>query len=85
MMHAGRPLNALNERFLNASFHSICPVSFQILPLLLILQLMKKSVIVPDFEKKDTVPPYKESKHAAKLKRRVSKPRSINYRCGIFI
>ncbi|MCI4380760.1 hypothetical protein PGIGA_G00243770 [Pangasianodon gigas] len=33
-------------------------------------ELLKKSVIVADFEKKDTVPPYKESKHAAKLKRR---------------
>ncbi|TSN76554.1 Deoxynucleotidyltransferase terminal-interacting protein 2 [Bagarius yarrelli] len=33
-------------------------------------ELLKKSVIVPDFEKKDCVPPYKESKHAAKLKRR---------------
>lgn len=33
---------------------------------------MKKSVIAPDFEKKDTVPPYSESKQALKLKRRVS-------------
>lgn len=33
-------------------------------------ELLKKSVIVADFEKKDTVPPYKESRHAAKLKRR---------------
>ncbi|KAF5892714.1 deoxynucleotidyltransferase terminal-interacting protein 2, partial [Clarias magur] len=33
-------------------------------------ELLKKSVIVADFEKKDTVPPYKESKHAAKLKRK---------------
>ncbi|KAI5095108.1 deoxynucleotidyltransferase terminal-interacting protein 2 [Silurus meridionalis] len=33
-------------------------------------ELLKKSVIVADFEKKDTVPPYRESKHAAKLKRR---------------
>ncbi|MCJ8734874.1 hypothetical protein PDJAM_G00240390 [Pangasius djambal] len=33
-------------------------------------ELLKKSVIVADFEKKDTVPPYKESKHAAKAKRR---------------
>lgn len=39
----------------------------------MLLQLLKKSVIVADFEKKDTVPPYKESRHAAKLKRRVSK------------
>lgn len=33
---------------------------------------MKKSIIGPDFEKKDAVPPYKESKHALKLKHRVS-------------
>ncbi|XP_076845685.1 deoxynucleotidyltransferase terminal-interacting protein 2 [Brachyhypopomus gauderio] len=33
-------------------------------------QLLKKSIIVADFEKKDTVPPYKESKRAAKLKRK---------------
>lgn len=33
---------------------------------------MKKSVIGPDFEKKDAVPPYSESKQALKLKRRVS-------------
>lgn len=36
--------------------------------------MLKKSVIVPDFEKKDAVPPYSESKHAAKLKRKVSTP-----------
>lgn len=35
-------------------------------------QAMKKSVIAPDFEKKDAVPPYSESKQALKLKRRVS-------------
>lgn len=33
---------------------------------------MKKSIIGPDFEKKDAVPPYSESKQALKLKRRVS-------------
>lgn len=33
---------------------------------------MKKSVIGPDFEKKDAVPPYSESKQALKLKHRVS-------------
>ncbi|XP_010870353.2 deoxynucleotidyltransferase terminal-interacting protein 2 [Esox lucius] len=33
-------------------------------------ELMKKSVIGPEFEKTDAVPPYKESKHAAKLKRK---------------
>lgn len=33
---------------------------------------MKKSVIGADFEKKDAVPPYSESKHKLKLKRRVS-------------
>lgn len=37
---------------------------------------MKKSVIGPDFEKKDAVAPYKESKYALKLKRRVSLYRS---------
>lgn len=36
------------------------------------LQVMKKSVIGPDFEKKDAVPPYSESKQALKLKHRVS-------------
>lgn len=35
-------------------------------------QVMKKSVIGADFEKKDAVPPYQESKQALKLKRRVS-------------
>lgn len=35
-------------------------------------QMMKKSVIGPDFEKKDAVPPYSESKKAIKLKHRVS-------------
>lgn len=34
-------------------------------------QVMKKSVIGPDFEKKDAVPPYSESKQALKLKHRV--------------
>lgn len=38
---------------------------------------MKKSVIGPDFEKKDAVPPYSESKEALKQKRRVS------YRCSV--
>lgn len=33
---------------------------------------MKKSVIGPDFEKKERVPAYKESKHALKLKHKVS-------------
>ncbi|KAI4884089.1 hypothetical protein NFI96_025701, partial [Prochilodus magdalenae] len=33
-------------------------------------ELLKKSVIVADFEKKDAVPLYKESQHAAKLKRK---------------
>lgn len=32
---------------------------------------MKKSVMGPDFEKKDAVPPYSESKNAVKLKNRV--------------
>lgn len=35
-------------------------------------QVMKKSVIGPDFEKKDAVPPYSESKRALKLKHKVS-------------
>lgn len=35
-------------------------------------QVMKKSVIGPNFEKKDAVPPSTESKRALKLKRRVS-------------
>lgn len=33
---------------------------------------MKRSVIGADFEKKDAVPPYSESKQKMKLKRRVS-------------
>ncbi|XP_041704914.1 deoxynucleotidyltransferase terminal-interacting protein 2 [Coregonus clupeaformis] len=33
-------------------------------------ELMKKSVIGPEFEKRDAVPPYRESKQAAKLKRK---------------
>ncbi|KAK2898361.1 hypothetical protein QQF64_032453 [Cirrhinus molitorella] len=36
-------------------------------------ELLKKSVIVPDFEKKDAVPPYNESKHALKLKRKAER------------
>lgn len=35
-------------------------------------QVMKRSVIGADFEKKDAVPPYSESKQKMKLKRRVS-------------
>lgn len=35
-------------------------------------QLMKKSVIGPELEKRDAVPPYRESKQAAKLKRKVN-------------
>lgn len=41
-------------------------------PSLCCRQVMKKSVIGADFEKKDAVPPYQESKQALKLKRRVS-------------
>uniref|UniRef100_A0A4W6G345 Deoxynucleotidyltransferase, terminal, interacting protein 2 n=1 Tax=Lates calcarifer TaxID=8187 RepID=A0A4W6G345_LATCA len=39
-------------------------------------EVMKKSVIGPDFEKKDAVPPYSESKQALKLKRRAEKEKS---------
>ncbi|KAL7884871.1 hypothetical protein AOLI_G00076410 [Acnodon oligacanthus] len=39
-------------------------------------ELLKNSVIVADFEKKDAVPPYKESKHAAKLKRKEEKAKT---------
>ncbi|XP_051509146.1 serine-rich adhesin for platelets-like [Myxocyprinus asiaticus] len=39
-------------------------------------ELLKKSVIVPDLEKKDAVPPYKESKHAAKLKRKLEREKT---------
>ncbi|KAM9848907.1 deoxynucleotidyltransferase terminal-interacting protein 2 [Aulostomus maculatus] len=39
-------------------------------------EVMKKSVIGPDFEKKDAVPPYSESKQALKLKRRVEREKS---------
>lgn len=37
---------------------------------------MKKSVIGPDFEKKDAVPPYSESKQALKLKHRVEREKT---------
>ncbi|KAF7202999.1 deoxynucleotidyltransferase terminal-interacting protein 2 isoform X1 [Nothobranchius furzeri] len=40
------------------------------------LQVMKKSVIGPDFEKKDAVPPYRESKNALKLKHRAEREKS---------
>lgn len=40
-------------------------------------QVMKKSVIGPEFEKKDAVPPYSESKQALKIKRRVSLQASL--------
>ncbi|XP_059359949.1 deoxynucleotidyltransferase terminal-interacting protein 2 isoform X2 [Carassius carassius] len=39
-------------------------------------ELLKKSVIVPDFEKKDSVPPYSESKHEAKLKRKAEREKT---------
>ncbi|XP_008290827.1 deoxynucleotidyltransferase terminal-interacting protein 2 [Stegastes partitus] len=39
-------------------------------------EVMKKSVIGPDFEKKDAVPPYTESKQKAKLKRRVEREKT---------
>ncbi|KAA0714223.1 Deoxynucleotidyltransferase terminal-interacting protein 2 [Triplophysa tibetana] len=39
-------------------------------------ELLKKSVIVPDFEKKDAIPPYRESKHAAKLKRKAEREKT---------
>ncbi|XP_026125160.1 deoxynucleotidyltransferase terminal-interacting protein 2-like isoform X2 [Carassius auratus] len=39
-------------------------------------ELLKKSVIVPDFEKKDSVPPYSESKHATKLKRKAEREKT---------
>ncbi|XP_068447413.1 deoxynucleotidyltransferase terminal-interacting protein 2 [Clinocottus analis] len=38
--------------------------------------VMKKSVMGPDFEKKDAVPPYSESKHALKLKRKAEREKS---------
>lgn len=39
-------------------------------------EVMKKSVIGPDFLKKDAVPPYSESKEAMKLKRRAEREKS---------
>ncbi|XP_047442551.1 deoxynucleotidyltransferase terminal-interacting protein 2 [Mugil cephalus] len=39
-------------------------------------EVMKKSVIGPDFAKKDAVPPYSESKQALKLKHRAEKAKS---------
>ncbi|XP_034559519.1 deoxynucleotidyltransferase terminal-interacting protein 2 [Notolabrus celidotus] len=39
-------------------------------------EVMKKSVMGPDFEKKDAVPPSSESKQALKLKRRVEKEKT---------
>ncbi|XP_068599184.1 deoxynucleotidyltransferase terminal-interacting protein 2 [Brachionichthys hirsutus] len=39
-------------------------------------EVMKKSVIGPDFEKKEAVPPYAESKRALKSKRRVEREKS---------
>ncbi|XP_037625897.1 deoxynucleotidyltransferase terminal-interacting protein 2 [Sebastes umbrosus] len=39
-------------------------------------EVMKKSVMGPDFEKKDAVPPYSESKQALKLKRRAEREKS---------
>ncbi|KAG9350873.1 hypothetical protein JZ751_024762 [Albula glossodonta] len=38
--------------------------------------LMKRSIMGPDFEKKEAVPPYKESKQALKLKRKVEKEKT---------
>ncbi|XP_059197919.1 deoxynucleotidyltransferase terminal-interacting protein 2 [Centropristis striata] len=39
-------------------------------------EVMKKSVMGPDFEKKDAVPPYTESKQAVKLKHRMEREKS---------
>ncbi|KAM4548082.1 deoxynucleotidyltransferase terminal-interacting protein 2 [Odontesthes bonariensis] len=39
-------------------------------------EAMKKSVIGPDFEKKDAVPPYSESKQALKLKHRAEREKT---------
>uniref|UniRef100_UPI003AAB8C9E deoxynucleotidyltransferase terminal-interacting protein 2 n=1 Tax=Centroberyx gerrardi TaxID=166262 RepID=UPI003AAB8C9E len=39
-------------------------------------EVMKKSVIGPDFEKKDAVPPYSESKQALKLKRQAERKKT---------
>uniref|UniRef100_A0A3Q1F805 Deoxynucleotidyltransferase, terminal, interacting protein 2 n=1 Tax=Acanthochromis polyacanthus TaxID=80966 RepID=A0A3Q1F805_9TELE len=39
-------------------------------------EVMKKSVIGPDFEKKDAVPPYTESKQKAKLKQRAEREKT---------
>ncbi|XP_062280737.1 deoxynucleotidyltransferase terminal-interacting protein 2 [Scomber scombrus] len=39
-------------------------------------EVMKKSVIGPDFEKKDAVPPYSESKQALKLKHRAEREKT---------
>ncbi|XP_054645081.1 deoxynucleotidyltransferase terminal-interacting protein 2 [Dunckerocampus dactyliophorus] len=39
-------------------------------------EVMKKSVMGPDFEKKDAVPPYSESKHVLKQKHRVEREKS---------
>ncbi|XP_070688934.1 deoxynucleotidyltransferase terminal-interacting protein 2 [Pempheris klunzingeri] len=39
-------------------------------------EVMKKSVMGPDFEKKDAVPPYRESKQALKLKHREEREKS---------
>ncbi|KAG5850091.1 hypothetical protein ANANG_G00078560 [Anguilla anguilla] len=38
--------------------------------------LMQRSVIGPDFEKKESVPPYRESKYAMKLKRKEEREKS---------
>ncbi|XP_054459395.1 deoxynucleotidyltransferase terminal-interacting protein 2 [Anoplopoma fimbria] len=39
-------------------------------------EVMKKSVMGPEFEKKDAVPPYSESKQASKLKNRTERAKS---------
>ncbi|CAJ1060514.1 deoxynucleotidyltransferase terminal-interacting protein 2 [Xyrichtys novacula] len=39
-------------------------------------EVMKKSVMGPEFEKKDAVPPYSESKQAVKLKRRAEREKT---------
>ncbi|XP_041913439.1 deoxynucleotidyltransferase terminal-interacting protein 2 [Alosa sapidissima] len=39
-------------------------------------ELMKKSVVGPSFEKKDSIPPYKESRNATKLKRRMEREKT---------
>ncbi|XP_029001773.1 deoxynucleotidyltransferase terminal-interacting protein 2 [Betta splendens] len=75
----GLKVKALGGLYINFHGSKSKPVSSSLLKLKekkIQDEVMKKSVIGPDFEKKDAVPPYKESKHVLKQKHREERAKS---------